>query len=66
VVLVYTLYKSIQGQIADLSDPTVANELIYINWGVGGVMILFGVVMTAVLYRRPIPEQVEEEAAAAS
>ncbi|MFC3495116.1 sodium-dependent transporter [Glycomyces rhizosphaerae] len=66
VVLVYTLYKSIQGQIADLSDPDVPNELIYINWGVGGAMILFGVVMTAVLYRRPIPERVEEAAAAAA
>jgi NSS family neurotransmitter:Na+ symporter len=63
-VLVYILYRSIRGQVDDLSDPAVANELVYINWGVGGVMILFGVVMTAVLYRRPLPERVDEAAAA--
>ncbi|HEX2144955.1 MAG TPA: sodium-dependent transporter [Glycomyces sp.] len=63
VVLVYTLFKSVSGQIASLEDPEVANELIYVNWGVGGAMILFGVVMTVVLYRRPLPAHMEEEPA---
>ncbi|WP_205327724.1 sodium-dependent transporter [Glycomyces sp. YM15] len=64
VALAYTLYRSIEGQIADLSDPEVANELIYINWGVGGAMILFGAVMTAVLWRRPLPQRADESVAA--
>lgn len=70
LVLVYTLYKSVRGQIEGLADPAVADELIYINWGVGGAMIVFGVVITAVLWRRPLPQQAaaeeEEEPVAAA
>lgn len=64
LVLVYTLYKSLRGQVEGLGDPAVANELIYVNWGVGGAMILFGVIMTAVLWRRPLPQRDEDEAVA--
>jgi hypothetical protein len=64
LVLVYTLYRSIRGQIEGLDDPAVANELIYVNWGVGGAMILFGAIMTAVLWRRPLPQREEDEAVA--
>jgi neurotransmitter:Na+ symporter, NSS family len=61
LVLVFTLYKSLSGQIEGLDDPAVANELIYVNWGVGGAMILFGAVMTAALWRRPLPARTEDE-----
>ncbi|THV39457.1 sodium-dependent transporter [Glycomyces buryatensis] len=55
IMLTLVLILNVKGQIEDLSDPEIANELIYINWGVGGAMILFGLVMTAVMYRRPLP-----------
>jgi NSS family neurotransmitter:Na+ symporter len=64
LVLVYTLYRSIRGQIEGLDDPAVANELLYVNWGVGGAMILFGAIMTAVLWRRPLPQREDDEAVA--
>ncbi|GAB4007108.1 hypothetical protein GCM10029992_59880 [Glycomyces albus] len=61
VILTIVLILNVKGQIDDLSDPEVANELIYINWGVGGAMIVFGLVMTLILYKRPLPVREEAE-----
>lgn len=61
VILTIVLFLNVKGQVDDLSDPEVANELIYINWGVGGAMIVFGLVMTLILYKRPLPVREEAE-----
>ena len=61
VILAIVLVLNVKGQIDDLSDPEVANEVIYINWGVGGAMVVFGLVMTAIMYTRPLPSRQEAE-----
>jgi neurotransmitter:Na+ symporter, NSS family len=63
IVLIYTLFNNIADQARGLADAEVNNTQILINWGVGGAMILFGVIMTAVLYKRPVHVEAHHEPA---